>query len=53
MTGNVSTDETIEDVNQFAQEKGYVKEGDMLISLEAMPITDKGMVNTLRVSTIN
>ena len=50
---NVSTDETIEDVNQFAQEKGYVKEGDMLISLAAMPITDKGMVNTLRVSTIN
>jgi pyruvate kinase len=50
---NVSTDETIEDVNKFAQEKGYVKEGDMLISLAAMPITDKGMVNTLRVSTIN
>ena len=50
---NVSTDETIEDVNQFAQKKGYVKEGDMLISLAAMPITDKGMVNTLRVSTIN
>ena len=50
---NVSTDETIEDVNKFAQKKGYVKEGDMLISLAAMPITDKGMVNTLRVSTIN
>lgn len=50
---NVSTDETIEDVNQFAQEKGYVKEGDMLISLAAMPITNKGMVNTLRVSKIN
>lgn len=50
---NVSTDETIEDVNKFAQQKGYVKEGDMLISLAAMPITDMGMVNTLRVSIIN
>lgn len=50
---NVSTDETIEDVNKFAQQKGYVKEGDMLISLAAMPITDMGMVNTLRVSIIS
>lgn len=48
----VSTDETIEDVNSIACKKGYLEVGDMLISLAAMPIKDKGMVNTLRVTEI-
>ena len=48
----VSTDETIEDVNAIACKKGYLDVGDMLISLAAMPIKDKGMVNTLRVTEI-
>ncbi len=48
----VSTDQTIEDVNQIACKKGFLGVGDMLISLAAMPIKDKGMVNTLRVTEI-
>ena len=48
----VSTDETIEDVNAIASKKGYLEVGDMVISLAAMPIQDKGMVNTLRVTEI-
>lgn len=48
----VSTDETIEDVNQIACKKGFLDVGDMLISLAAMPIKAKGMVNTLRVTEI-
>lgn len=48
----VSTDDTVEDVNRIAKEKGFVEKNDMLINLAAMPITDKGMVNTLRVSLI-
>ncbi|WP_350286599.1 pyruvate kinase [uncultured Croceitalea sp.] len=48
----VSTDETIEDVNQIACKKGFLDVGDMLISLAAMPIKEKGMVNTLRVTEI-
>ncbi|WP_373518786.1 pyruvate kinase [Pricia sp.] len=48
----VSTDETIEDVNRIACQKGFLEVGDMLISLAAMPIKNKGMVNTLRVSEI-
>lgn len=48
----VSTDETIDDVNQMAIDKGYLETGDMLISLAAMPIKEKGMVNTLRVTEI-
>lgn len=48
----VSTDETIEDVNNISCKMGYLEEGDMLISLAAMPIQSKGMVNTLRVTEI-
>jgi pyruvate kinase len=48
----VSTDETIEDVNNIACKMGYLEVGDMLISLAAMPIQSKGMVNTLRVTEI-
>jgi pyruvate kinase len=49
---SVSTDDTVTDVNNIVKDKGYVKKGDFLINLAAMPITDKGMVNTLRVSEI-
>ena len=49
---DVSTDETIDDVNRMAFKKGYLEVGDMLISLAAMPMKDKGMVNTLRVTEI-
>ncbi|MNK22901.1 Pyruvate kinase [compost metagenome] len=48
----LSTDETVDDVNDIAREKGYVEKGDILINLAAMPVIDKGMVNTLRVSEI-
>ena len=48
----VSTDETIEDINQIAKDKGYADHGDFVINLAAMPIADKGMVNTLKVSEI-
>lgn len=47
-----STDDTVTDVNQIAVEKGYAEKGDYLINLAAMPIKDKGMVNTMRVSEI-
>jgi pyruvate kinase len=48
----VSTDETIEDVNTIACKQGFLDVGDMLVSLAAMPIKDKGMVNTLRITEI-
>ncbi|WP_339893417.1 pyruvate kinase [uncultured Algibacter sp.] len=48
----VSTDETIDDVNGIACKMGYLEVGDMLISLAAMPMKEKGMVNTLRVTEI-
>lgn len=48
-----STDDTVTDVNQIAVEKGYAQKGDYLINLAAMPIKEKGMVNTMRVSQID
>ncbi|SEN63003.1 pyruvate kinase [Flavobacterium sp. CF108] len=48
----VSTDDTVTDVNKIAVEKGYASKGDYLINLAAMPIKEKGMVNTMRVSEI-
>ena len=48
----VSTDDTVEDINLIAKQQGFVKKGDMLINLAAMPVANKGMVNTLRISEI-
>lgn len=49
----VSTDDTIDDINAIAKEKGYVQKGDILVNLAAMPVITKGMVNTLRISEID
>jgi pyruvate kinase len=49
---HVSTDDTVTDINQMARNRGFVDKGDFLINLAAMPVADKGMVNTLRVSEI-
>ncbi|MEN8835653.1 MAG: pyruvate kinase [Polaribacter sp.] len=50
---NFSTDDTVEDVNKIAKEKGFVKSGDLIINLASMPAEAKGMVNTLRVSKVD
>jgi len=47
-----STDDTVEDINIIAVEKGYAKKGDYVINLTSMPVKAKGMVNTLRVCQI-
>lgn len=47
-----STDKTVEQINEIATNKGYVNKGDLLVNLTAMPIIEKGMVNTLRVSLV-
>ncbi|MFT4575728.1 MAG: pyruvate kinase [Polaribacter sp.] len=49
---NVSTDDTVVDINRIAKEKGFVKANDYVINLTSMPVEAKGMVNTLRVSQI-
>ena len=48
----VSTDNTIEEVNRLARANGFVKKGALVVNLSAMPIAEKGEVNTLRISKI-
>jgi len=48
----VSTDQTIADLNNMAKEAGYVTKGDMIVNLASMPIKERGMVNTLKISDI-
>ena len=47
-----STDKTIEEINEIALNVGYVEKEDMVVNLTAMPIKSRGMVNTLRVSSV-
>jgi pyruvate kinase len=49
---DVSTDDTVVDINSIAKEKGHVKANDFVINLTSMPVEAKGKVNTLRVSQI-
>jgi len=47
-----STDQTIRDLNKIAVEEGYVEKSDLVITLSSMPVKEKGMVNTLRLTEI-
>jgi len=46
----LSTDETIKDIEKIACQNEYLHIGDMMVSVLSMPITKKGMVNTIRIT---
>lgn len=46
----VSTDQTIEDINNLAHERGYLNEGEFAINITSMPVKERGMANTLRIT---
>ena len=50
--GNESTDKTVEEINDIAFNHNYLQKDDKVINLTSMPIHEKGMVNTVRVSKI-
>lgn len=50
--GTESTDKTVEEINEIAFNHNYLQKDDKVINLTSMPIHDKGMVNTVRVSKI-
>jgi len=47
-----STDKTVEDVNALALKNRYVRRGDVVVNLAAMPIKARGQVNTLRITKL-
>ena len=49
---DLSTDDTVTDINRIAKEKKYVDSGDYVINLTSMPVEEQGMVNTLRITEI-
>ena len=49
---SVSTDKTIQEINEVVNNKGFAKKGDMVINLASMPVKQSGMVNTLKISEI-
>lgn len=48
----VSTDDTIADIKKIIKEKEVVQEGDFVVNIASMPITEKGMTNMLKLSRI-
>ena len=47
----VSTDQTIEDINNLANERGYLNEGDFAVNITSMPVKERGMANTMRITS--
>ena len=50
--GTESTDKTVEEINKIAFDHNYLQKDEKVINLTSMPIHEKGMVNTVRVSKI-
>jgi len=48
----ISTDNTFKDLSEIIKEKGLAKSGDSVIKIASMPITEKGMTNTLKIEVI-
>lgn len=48
----VSTDHTIADLKLRLKREGMVKEGDLVINIASMPITDRGQSNMMKLSVI-
>jgi len=46
----VSTDQTIEDINNLAHKHGYLNKGDYAVNVTSMPVKERGMANTMRIS---
>jgi pyruvate kinase len=48
----VSTDQTIADIRYILKKNGYIHEGDFVINIASMPISEQGMTNMLKLSRI-
>jgi pyruvate kinase len=49
----ISTDDTIKDIEAIAKKNNFVQSKDMMVSIFSMPISKKGMVNTLRITQVD
>jgi pyruvate kinase len=51
-SSDFTTIQTINDVNKIAMDYGFLEKGDHVINLNATPVEEQGMTNTIRVSQI-
>ncbi|MFM2136214.1 MAG: hypothetical protein RL021_1614 [Bacteroidota bacterium] len=49
---NVTTDETITELQQLLKEKGYVESGDILINLASIPLEEQGRTNMIKLGRV-
>jgi pyruvate kinase len=49
---NVSTDETITELQQILKEKGFVQSGDIIINLASIPLEDQGRTNMIKLGRV-
>jgi pyruvate kinase len=48
----VSTDQTIADIRFFLKKNDLIKDGDFIIHLASMPISEQGMTNMIKISKV-
>jgi len=48
----VSTDQTIADIKYVLKKFGYLKEGDFVVNIASIPISEQGMSNMLKLSKV-
>jgi len=51
--GFVSTDDTVHDIQEILRSKGVLEAGDRVVNTASMPMNEKGLTNTLRVTVIS
>lgn len=47
-----STDQTFDDVEDFLKQKGFVREGEVIINTASMPIHQKFRTNTIKLQVV-
>lgn len=48
----VSTDNTVSDVKRILKETGFLAQGDLVVNIASMPISEKGPTNMMRLSKV-
>jgi pyruvate kinase len=48
----VSTDQTIADIRYFLKKNFYIQDGDFIINLASMPISEQGMTNMIKLTKV-
>lgn len=49
---NISTDHTIADIKHILKKEGWIKEGDLMIHIASIPLSEKGKTNMLKLSEV-